>query len=615
MTLDKHVRAVAGQPAVVWGEAFDHELRRLAWPDGLSEELTFCWSAVTEEQAAILQAVGYPRSGLPRDVRGRAGSAEGPRRTASWRGRGSAQRARSPRRSIRWRGNGWTWRSTIRPPRWGWRHWCGSCPSMPAIRTMRGLAIGWMPLPMRRWRRRHVGMRPAGVRLNTLLLGAEVPLLLAVAASVPFKTAAQVANRAMDVLAEVLEVGQEDTTAWLLHGGTFLRAGLASVLRCRILADRLGCRPWFPPQRTGLARLLVEVARWGRHDGTQLLGARCKPARGRRVWEALIDYARPSSTLRAALAASGIVTPAKRSAKRVTGLQTGKLESPCWYGEPVRAAVLRTDWTRKSGRVAIDFEGPNLRIEAAGPKGDLVLSGVWPCRASRDGQQLAQPAEWSEVCWFTDDDVAYLEVEAHPTPSVRVQRQIMLMREERLLFLAEALLGDQRAEWGVHWQLPLAEGVRWLGAEKTTEGRLRTGHGDALVLPLFLPEWQRAVQRASLGEPLMQRGDHLTGGLQRHALRVYAPLVISLQGRHARRPITWRWLTVGRDLKIVAPDEAVAYRMQIGKEQWVFYRSLDQVARRTALGMHTLSEFLAGRFFADDGAVDPIVEVEPASGP
>ena len=89
--------------------------------------------------------------------------------------------------------------------------------------------------------------------------------------------------------------------------------------------------------------------------------------------------------------------------------------------------------------------------------------------------------------------------------------------------------------------------------------------------------------------------------------------MISLRGAHAKKPFTWRNLTVGEDLRIVGADEALAFRVQIGKQQWVIYRSLAQPVRRTALGMHTLSEFLAGRFDTDDGNFDPLLVVEANS--
>ncbi|MFO0941650.1 MAG: hypothetical protein U0930_12905 [Pirellulales bacterium] len=57
-------------------------------------------------------------------------------------------------------------------------------------------------------------------------------------------------------------------------------------------------------------------------------------------------------------------------------------------------------------------------------------------------------------------------------------------------------------------------------------------------------------------------------------------------------------------------DQAVAYRVQIGNEQYVFYRNLATVKRRSFLGVHALCEFFAGSFDKDSGEADTLVEVE-----
>jgi hypothetical protein len=50
--------------------------------------------------------------------------------------------------------------------------------------------------------------------------------------------------------------------------------------------------------------------------------------------------------------------------------------------------------------------------------------------------------------------------------------------------------------------------------------------------------------------------------------------------------------------------------VQIGRLQWLVYRSLAQPAVRTVLGKNLLSEFLVGRFLSD-GKVDTLLEIEP----
>ena len=227
-----------------------------------------------------------------------------------------------------------------------------------------------------------------------------------------------------------------------------------------------------------------------------------------------------------------------------------------------------------------------------------------------NSQCQLQLDEWGEVCWFSDDDVDYLELEAKFGQHARVQRQALFFRQDRMLLLADALLCDQAGPWSLSSQIPLAGDARFEPAEKTTEGVIVTSNGTrCLTLPLHLPEWRR--QPGGVGLEVV--GETLVSHHQGNGERLYAATLISLCGSHSKKPVTWRHLTVGEDLRIVSAEEAVAYRVQIGKDQWLLYRSLARPLRRTALGMHTLSEFFAGRFDADDGNVEPLLEVEANS--
>jgi len=127
-------------------------------------------------------------------------------------------------------------------------------------------------------------------------------------------------------------------------------------------------------------------------------------------------------------------------------------------------------------------------------------------------------------------------------------------------------------------------------------------------LPLHLPEWrsQLAPGRFEAVE------DQLNITAETTKSRCLTPVLISLCNRHAKKSFTWRQLTVAQNLEVVQRDVAVAYRIQIDKDQWLIYRTLAEAARRTALGMHTLSDFFAGRV-KDNGDLDTLVEVEAAA--
>jgi hypothetical protein len=151
----------------------------------------------------------------------------------------------------------------------------------------------------------------------------------------------------------------------------------------------------------------------------------------------------------------------------------------------------------------------------------------------------------------------------------------------------------------------LADGLTFEGREETREGHLHAT-GRALVLPLALEEWKAAGRGG-----LEQRGACLEYRVAGSGRGFYAPLLIDLNPRRFGRPLTWRRLTVGENRQILPPDKAAAFRVQIGREQWVVYRSLTGPANRTLLGLNLYHEFLLGSF-QRNGECKPILEIEPA---
>jgi hypothetical protein len=127
----------------------------------------------------------------------------------------------------------------------------------------------------------------------------------------------------------------------------------------------------------------------------------------------------------------------------------------------------------------------------------------------------------------------------------------------------------------------------------------------AVVMPLALPEWK--------GEPAAGTLEAVDAGVQlrlrTEARRLLAPLFFDLDIRRSKKPHTWRRLTVAADLEIQRGDTAVGYRVQIGRQQWLFYRSLAPRASRSVLGQNFSTEFVAARF-TRAGQAEKLIEIE-----
>ena len=126
----------------------------------------------------------------------------------------------------------------------------------------------------------------------------------------------------------------------------------------------------------------------------------------------------------------------------------------------------------------------------------------------------------------------------------------------------------------------------------------------ARVLPLWLPEWRNGKSLGSL--EVHQRGLVLE---QKGVQRLFSPLFIDLSPKRVAKPLTWRQLSVGYLRENVPLHQAVGYRIQVGREQWLLYRSLTDPVSRTLLGQNLLCELHMSRFL-DSGDVEELIEVQ-----
>jgi hypothetical protein len=236
---------------------------------------------------------------------------------------------------------------------------------------------------------------------------------------------------------------------------------------------------------------------------------------------------------------------------------------------------------------------------------EVIFSGAWEHELEVNGELLGVSGDWGETCWFSDKDVDYLELEVKLDGGWRLQRHVMLARQDLLLLLADAVIGDDSAELNYRGRLPVTPEIGFDAEEETWEGFLGSREPRALVVPLALPEWRQGTRQGTLR--LRNVGLELAHRASAPAL--FAPLILDLDPRRFDQAVTWRQLTVAEQLKIQPPHVAGAYRLQRGKKNWLFYRSLAPQANRTVLGHNLCSELLCARFDRH-GEVTPLIEIE-----
>jgi len=378
-----------------------------------------------------------------------------------------------------------------------------------------------------------------------------------------------------------------------------VRPLLATLARSRALARRLKKPCWSDAAEARYDAFAAQMLRLMRRDGTLALSVEPPDAADRDFFAVAFDGTSRSTRAAAQRAAPGC--------RQGVDLPEGRLPAPAANNEKTGVSVLRPGWARGGERLTVVRQGDVLRTELAVGR-DVLWSGPWTCEIQRNGVPLApQPGKgWEEACWSSTTDADFLEFELQLSDGMRVERQMLVAREDRFVFIADAIIGAEPAKLEYRSLLPLGEEIAFDASTESREGYLVGVKARGVAFPLALPEWR--------AEPCGGALEMTDSGLELRATRegvrcLYVPLLIDLDPRRLFRPATWRQLTVAEALRPVPADLAVGYRLQVRDKQWLVYRSLGERGNRTVLGQNLVSEFLVARFHAS-GEISPLLEIE-----
>jgi hypothetical protein len=394
-----------------------------------------------------------------------------------------------------------------------------------------------------------------------------------------------------------------------LPAGRFLelsRPLLATWIRCGYMS-RAAKKSWIRDDAwTQLQWLVLQTLRLSRSDGSQVFthgaaGAWCPSLLDAAL--RLVGDRRDARLADCVLPQRGVRRRPPRDAAEPPGGRSA-LPSTSLHSEWAQVGLLRCNWSRDAAHLSICYHDGQVRSEL-NVSGITLWSGSNNPQLHFDGRSMPIVEPWEEVCWQSDEDVDYLELEAALPGGGAVQRQFLLARHDGFLFVADAVLcsGPGEIDYACVW--PLSSQITYAPCTETREAVLTGKRCRAVVMPLALPEWK--------GEPAAGTLEAVDAGVQlrlrTEARRLLAPLFFDLDIRRSKKPHTWRRLTVAADLEIQRGDTAVGYRVQIGRQQWLFYRSLAPRASRSVLGQNFSTEFVAARF-TRAGQAEKLIEIE-----
>lgn len=302
-----------------------------------------------------------------------------------------------------------------------------------------------------------------------------------------------------------------------------------------------------------------------------------------------------------------ISSPAKprkadKKKKVKTGSSAGSSQSD-WAAN----AVLRSGLTSNADSIGLSWSGEDVHVGLS-CEGRRLLTGKWNYNIKVDGEPNVSMGEWVCTCWFTDDDVAFVELEKGSADGIRHVRHVMLSTAENMALLVDTVTAATE-ESVVEFDADLTNvSGHFPTLERnpiTRELRGDSSMPELRVVPVWLEEDR--LMNASGNCAADADGIHITangtGG-------VTVPLVIDWNRRRKAAEADWNRLTVTEDRKVLSQHHTGAYRVRIGLNQLLIFRSLRPGTQlRAALGYNTSHETAYGSI-CHSGVIDPLVMVE-----
>ena len=460
--------------------------------------------------------------------------------------------------------------------------------------------------------------------LAFLLMCAELPLTLAYLCPEKYSGLRAEAERAVRLF---LETWFDDNGMPHVNVLNELRLFLASFVRMRLMADRMGTLP--EDLVTFFNNVVHQALCLTRPDGSQVfssLGAGSKSTES--PWNPELFVAALQQDTDANDKKTGLAfLPGFRGSKsKASARQNGEsLPDGCGISDWSRLAVMRHDWNGSSVTVKWDAT-PDVELEIS--RGRTVLfSGSWTFAMSSKRKKQRAAAEpdlllhqlplsegesyWHVSSWTEDEDVAMLTLEAsHPMYMVR--RQILLAKKDDFVLLMDSAAPYCQQEPGskltCQTRLVLNPSLQWTQNDDSREIhaiRPNAKASSAAILPLALPEWQTSANRSNRFQIAR---DALVCTCTIPGDGAFVPLFCDLSPKRSDKALTWRQLSIGEKREPVPSYAASGFRVQIAESQWLIYRSLTPPVPRTVLGHHLNDEFLVARFTAE-GTIEDLVRI------
>jgi hypothetical protein len=235
-----------------------------------------------------------------------------------------------------------------------------------------------------------------------------------------------------------------------------------------------------------------------------------------------------------------------------------------------------------------------------------VISGDWQCKIHYNGKQIRQISNWKESCTQNknenENECELIEIESELEGGFKLKRFCLLDVANQIFIAGDLVLGESVI--GNDCNVELQYESTFIYSDKLqpntsikNNSRNITFKPCSKLRSVQKPASFRVVPLAlSMLKSLKARSGKISLCQNCNNSSMLIPLFFDFKLSRLSKTIIQRELTVGENLEKVNPNKAAGYRIQIDKDQFMFYRSLTPPANRTLLGHNLIDEICYAKF-------------------
>ena len=131
------------------------------------------------------------------------------------------------------------------------------------------------------------------------------------------------------------------------------------------------------------------------------------------------------------------------------------------HSEWAQLAIMQSKWQRGAPKTGLNYSNGGFELEVCNQR--CLISGQTTPSILLDGHRLDPGSDNELVCWHSDDDIDYLEVQLVFDDQVTLQRQLILIRDDKVLLLIDSLTSERDCAIDYECTIPIAPGAGYIG--------------------------------------------------------------------------------------------------------------------------------------------------------